>query len=182
MAPSRTLLWLVLACLLLVAGAAPAQAQDAPLTPSARLSDPRGPRAEQPTLRLTDPGHLELARHSLAGPRAEVITGAVVLAGTPFLAGMVMLAAGPNWFECGGLFGEEESDPQCQARVARQEEHAARMAIGVGLTFGLIGTALVTHGAYRIRQIRVARREVSLRAASLALDRGYAGLTFRASF
>jgi hypothetical protein len=161
-------------------GAARAQDADAAPPTSASLADPHEPYTRADSLRLAEPGQLELARHSLAGPRAEVITGAVVLVATPILAGVAAQAAGPGWFECGFL--DDEEDPECEARVARQQEHAARVGIGVGLTFGLLGAGLVTHGAYRIRQIKVARREVSLAGASLELDRGYAGLTFRASF
>ena len=161
-------------------GAARAQDADAAPPTSASLADPHAPHAHADSLRLAEPGQLELARHSLAGPRAEVVSGAVVLVATPILAGVAALAAGPGWFECGFL--EDESDPECEARVARQQEHATRVGVGVGLTFGLIGAALVTHGAYRIRHIKVARREVSLAGAALELDRGYAGLTFRASF
>jgi hypothetical protein len=181
----RTLLCEALVLVLFVlACAGRAEAQITREAASAALSDPHAPSlAPAPELTLADPGDLALARRSLAGPRAEVISGVAILAATPIIAGVAALAAGPGWFPC-GLFEDDDDyeTQQCEADAARQQEHAARVGIGVGVGLGLFGGALVGHGAYRIHHIRAARRHVKLTGASLDLGQGRAGLTFRASF
>jgi hypothetical protein len=110
------------------------------------------------------PQDFALAQSSLVGPSAEVTGGVVVGAGGILVGAIVSLLAGPGWF-C-----EFETDDS--ADYCAEKRRAGRIAgTVVGLGVSLIGVGLVTHGAYRIRRIRVARRDTRLPTANLDLTR-----------
>jgi hypothetical protein len=179
--------WLFAALLIVLGSFSPQllHAQYAPAAPasaSSQLGDPHVRAAAVPPLQLDDPADLELSQRSQGGPGTEVVAGGLLILWTPIIAGIVALAAGPDWFECGWDEEEEYGQSECEARVAREEQSAARKAIAVGLITGTIGISLVGHGAYRIRRIRQARKHVELSAASLSIMPGGATLGLSAAF
>jgi hypothetical protein len=172
---------LALAAALLVLSLAPTSSQ---AQAAAQLDAPRN-TAHAPGLPLRDPGELEVAQRSLVGPTLEVASGLTVLTLTPFVAASVVFATGPGLFPC-GLWDDEHQDEyedqQCEEQAQREADRARAVGAGVGVTMGLLGVALVGHGAYRIHRIRRARRDIRLTGASLAPLAGGATLSVSGSF
>jgi hypothetical protein len=160
---------LALAAALLVLSLAPTSSQ---AQAAAQLDAPRN-TAHAPGLPLRDPGALEVA------------SGLTVLTLTPFVAASVVFATGPGLFPC-GLWDDEHQDEyedqQCEEQAQREADRARAVGAGVGVTMGLLGVALVGHGAYRIHRIRRARRDIRLTGASLAPLAGGATLSVSGSF
>jgi hypothetical protein len=153
----------------------------APVSASAQLADPHAGPSAIPPVQLIDPADLELSQRSMGGPGTELVAGGLVLLWTPVVSGLIVLANGPGWFEC---WDEEYDDglEQCQERVDRQRRDAQQKGIAVGVVMGLAGLGLLGHGAYRIRRIRQARKQVEIGLGELSLRRDGASFTLRATF
>jgi len=99
----------------------------------------------------------------LAGPGFEVLGGSVIMLASVPVAILVLFFKGPSGFlPCHFEFKSTDapSDP-CEERERRDEalsEQARRAAILSGLAVGLVGSALVIHGAIRIRRAKTAFR------------------------
>jgi hypothetical protein len=112
---------------------------------------------------------VSLAQKSLAGPSMEIVGGALIIAGGTLLGGAVSLLAGPDLF-CGLADGETRES--CD----EQKDRGRLLGTVVGVGVGLAGGAVITHGAYRVRRVRVARRALNLPTASLGVTREHVGL------
>ena len=156
------LLSLALAAAWLAAAPEPARAQAA----SSSESPAEESLAVEPVQSRAD---LALAYASLAGPRTEIVAGSLFVAGSPLLGAFAMVLVGPPLF-CGVADGET------QQSCDEQRQRGRTAGVTVGLVTGLIGVGLLGHGAYRVRQIRVARRAQLVPSARLDLQRERAGL------
>lgn len=98
---------------------------------------------------------------ALAGPVTEIIAGGSLLLAAPVVASILMLALGPPWFGCGSSFAgpsDYQAESDCEREADRQRGRAAAIAATVGSVQAAGGAALLIHGAYRTRRIRVNRR------------------------
>ncbi len=103
---------------------------------------------------------------SLAGPRAELITGLVLLHASFPVGIITTLALGPPLFACGfDIFGEYDDDPEyqrCQRQAERKAQHAARVGMWTGLAMGVVGSVLTIDGALRVKRTRELRRRAGI--------------------